>query len=88
MKQVYICFSTDILHNGHIRILQRAAELGEVTVGLLTDEVVASYKHYPLIPLEERIAMFEGLKYVSRAGKSGLYGHPQPPAPRHCGAWG
>ena len=49
MKQVYICFSTDILHNGHIRILQRAAELGEVTVGLLTDEVVASYKHYPLI---------------------------------------
>ena len=56
MKQVYICFSTDILHNGHIRILQRAAELGEVTVGLLTDEVVASYKHYPLIPLEERIA--------------------------------
>ena len=29
MKQVYICFSTDILHNGHIRILQRAAELGE-----------------------------------------------------------
>ena len=45
MKQVYICFSTDILHNGHIRILQRAAELGEVTVGLLTDEVVASYKH-------------------------------------------
>ena len=48
MKQVYICFSTDILHNGHIRILQRAAELGEVTVGLLTDEVVASYKHYPL----------------------------------------
>lgn len=34
MKQVYICFSTDILHNGHIRILQRAAELGEVTVGL------------------------------------------------------
>ena len=34
--------------------------------GLLTDEVVASYKHYPLIPLEERIAMFEGLKYVSR----------------------
>lgn len=44
MKQVYICFSTDILHNGHIRILQRAAELGEVTVGLLTDEVVASYQ--------------------------------------------
>lgn len=65
MKKVYICFSTDILHNGHLIILKRAAELGEVTVGLLTDEVIASYKHYPLIPLEERIAMFESLKGVS-----------------------
>ena len=66
MKQVYICFSTDIIHNGHLAILKKAAALGEVTVGLLTDEAVASYKHYPLIPLEERIQMFESLKGVSR----------------------
>lgn len=66
MKSVYICFSTDILHNGHLNILKRAAELGEVTVGLLTDEAVASFKHYPLIPLEERRAMFEALKGVNR----------------------
>ena len=66
MKQVYICFSTDIIHNGHLSILKKAAALGEVTVGILTDEVIASYKHYPLIPLDERIAMFESLKYVSR----------------------
>ena len=66
MKQVYICFSTDIIHNGHLSILKKAADLGEVTVGILTDEVVASYKHYPLIPLDERIAMFESLKYVKR----------------------
>lgn len=66
MKQVYICFSTDILHNGHLIILKKAAVLGEVTVGLLTDEAVASFKHYPLIPLEERIQMFESIKGVSR----------------------
>ena len=66
MKQVYICFSTDIIHNGHLAILKKAAALGEVTVGLLTDEAVAAYKHYPLIPLEERIQMFESLKGVSR----------------------
>lgn len=66
MKQVYICFSTDILHNGHLAILKRAAALGEVTVGLLTDEAVAAYKHYPLIPLEERVQMFESLKGVHR----------------------
>ena len=42
MKRVYICFSTDIIHNGHLSILKKAAALGEVTVGILTDEVVAS----------------------------------------------
>ncbi len=66
MKSVYICFSTDILHNGHLNILKKAEKLGEVTVGILTDEAIASYKHYPLLPLEERKAMFESLKGVHR----------------------
>jgi phosphoenolpyruvate phosphomutase len=66
MKQVYMCFSTDIIHNGHINIIQRAAELGELTVGVLTDEAVAKYKRYPLIPYEERMAMFRNIKGVSK----------------------
>ena len=66
MKKVYICFSTDILHNGHMKIISRAAQLGSVTVGLLSDEAVATYKHYPLIPLDERIPMFENIKGVDR----------------------
>ena len=66
MKSVYICFSTDILHNGHMKIIQRASELGSLTVGLLSDEAISSYKHYPLIPLEERIQMFENIKGVDR----------------------
>ena len=66
MKQVYMCFSTDILHSGHIKIIQRAAELGELTVGVLTDEVIASFKRYPLIPLEERLQLFRSITGVSR----------------------
>ena len=66
MKSVYICFSTDIIHNGHLAILRRAQELGEVTVGVLTDEVIAAYKRYPLLPLSERLEMFRSLKGVSR----------------------
>ncbi len=65
MKRVYICFSTDIIHNGHLSILRKAAELGRVTAGILTDDVVASYKRYPLLPLEERVEMFRSLRYVS-----------------------
>ena len=66
MKTVYMCFSTDILHSGHIAIIRRAAALGELTVGVLTDEAIVTYKRYPLIPLAERIQLFESLSGVRR----------------------
>lgn len=66
MKKVYMCFGTDVIHNGHIEILRKAAELGEVTVGVLTDEVMASYKRYPIINLEQRLQIIESIKYVSK----------------------
>ncbi len=65
MKKVYMCFSTDILHSGHIDIIRKAAALGELTVGVLTDEVIASYKRYPLISLQDRICLFESLADVA-----------------------
>ena len=46
-KTVYMGFSTDIIHSGHISIIQKATQLGKVIVGLLSDEAVASYKRYP-----------------------------------------
>ncbi len=61
---VYMCFSTDILHSGHIAILRKAEKLGRLIVGVLSDEAVASYKRFPLIPFEERKAMFENLKGI------------------------
>ena len=44
--------STDVIHGGHINIIQKAADLGELTVGVLSDETVASYKRYPLLSCE------------------------------------
>ena len=51
-KTVYMCFSTDMVHSGHIEIIKKAAELGDLTVGVLTDEAVMSYKRFPLLPFE------------------------------------
>lgn len=65
-RTVYLCFSSDILHGGHLNILQRAAALGRVTVGILSDEVVASYKRFPLLTTEERRTLFENIKGVER----------------------
>jgi len=64
-KRVFMCMSTDVLHGGHIEIIRRAAELGELTIGVLTDEVVAAYKRYPLLTCEERMKIAAGVKGVS-----------------------
>lgn len=53
-KSVYCCFSTDIIHGGHIKIIEAAKELGTVTAGILSDEAVVSYKRYPLLSYKER----------------------------------
>lgn len=63
-RTVYMCFATDILHSGHIAILKKAGRLGRLIVGVLSDEAVASYKRYPLLPFSERKAMFENISGV------------------------
>lgn len=65
-KTVYMCFSTDILHSGHIAIIKKAAKLGELVVGVLSDEAVASYKRFPLLPFEERKALLDNVTGVSK----------------------
>jgi phosphoenolpyruvate phosphomutase len=58
--------SADLIHPGHINILQRAAELGDVTIGLLTDAAIASYKRLPHMTFDQRTAVVENLKGVTR----------------------
>lgn len=69
MKKVYLSMSTDIIHNGHIKIISKAAELGEVTVGVLTDEAVAKYKRYPLVKYCERVEIIKNIRGVSHVIK-------------------
>ncbi len=65
-KSVYMCFSTDMIHSGHINIIRKAEQLGELTIGVLSDEAIASYKRYPLMPFEERKTLFENISGVKR----------------------
>lgn len=64
-KQVYISISADFIHHGITNILKEAAKYGEVTVGLLTDKAIASYKRLPFMTYNERLKVIESLKYVS-----------------------
>lgn len=65
-RTVYMCCSTDYIHSGHIAIINKACRLGRLTIGVLSDEAVASYKRYPLIPFDERKALFENIAGVER----------------------
>ncbi|MCM1157881.1 MAG: phosphoenolpyruvate mutase [Clostridium sp.] len=65
-RLVYMSFSTDMLHGGHISIIQKAKKLGKLIIGVLSDEAVISYKRYPLLPFEERKIMFENIAGVYR----------------------
>ncbi len=63
---VYMCFSADMIHSGHIAIIRKAEKLGKLIIGVLSDEAVISYKRFPLMPFEERKAMFENVKGVHK----------------------
>lgn len=57
MKQVYTCFCTDVIHEGHLNIIKEAQKLGEVTVGVLSDEQMIRYNRFPLKTTQERVEM-------------------------------
>lgn len=65
-KNVYVGMSADLIHPGHLNIIKHAASLGQVTVGLLTDKAIASYKRVPYMPYEQRREVVESLKGVYR----------------------
>lgn len=65
-RTVYMCFSTDILHGGHIAIIKKAQKLGKLIIGVMSDEAIASYKRYPLVLFDDRKVMFESLNGVYR----------------------
>lgn len=64
-KSVYMCFSTDMLHSGHLDIIRNAEKLGDLIIGVLSDEAIASFKRFPLMPFEERKVLFENIVGVS-----------------------
>ena len=63
---VYVSFTTDVIHAGHLNIIQKAAKFGEVIAGIQTDDIIMKTMRYPLLPLEERMKLFENVKGISR----------------------
>jgi len=65
-KIVYVGLAADIIHEGHINILKKAKSYGDVVVGLLTDEAIASYKNIPHLDFKRRKIIVQNIKYVKK----------------------
>lgn len=56
----------DLIHPGHLNIINKAAELGDVIIGLLTDQAIAKYSRLPYMTFEQRYQVVERVKGVTK----------------------
>lgn len=66
MSIVYTCFCTDVIHEGHLNIINEARKYGTVIVGVLSDEAMIRFNRFPTIDFQERVKMIENLDGVDR----------------------
>lgn len=68
---IVLTFGTfDLFHIGHKRILQRAAEQGQLIVGISSDELnYSKKKKFPVYSYEQRKEIVESVRYVSKTFK-------------------
>ena len=64
MKTVYTCFCTDVIHAGHLNIINEARKLGRVIVGCLSDEASIRYNKFPTISQEDRLKLYRSIEGV------------------------
>ena len=66
MKRIMVDMSATLIHHGHIRLIKKAAEIGEVVIGLTTDEDILLKKGYkPELNFDQRKEILESLNLVN-----------------------
>ena len=64
MKTAYVCFCTDVIHDGHLNIINNARKYGRVVVGCLTDKEMVRCTKFPTTTIEERISLYKTIEGV------------------------
>jgi phosphoenolpyruvate mutase len=66
MNKVYIALSADVIHHGHINLINNAKKYGSLVVGLLTDKAIVSFKRMPLLNYQQRKKILENINGISK----------------------
>jgi len=72
-KTVYVAMSIDLVHPGHLNIINEASKYGTVIVGLLTDQAIAAYKRVPIMEYKDRFKVVSAIKKVSKVIKQSTH---------------
>ncbi len=64
MKTVYTCFSTDVIHEGHLNIIKEAQKYGKVVVGCLSDKASIRYNRFPTVSENERMELYKTIEGI------------------------
>jgi glycerol-3-phosphate cytidylyltransferase len=67
MKNIITYGTFDLFHIGHLNLLKKLSEMGQLTVAVSTDEFNEGKGKKTIIPFEQRLAIVEGCRYVHRA---------------------
>lgn len=66
MKTVYTCFCTDVIHDGHLNIINHMKKYGKVVVGCLSDKEMIRCTKFPITSEQERIALYQNIRGVDQ----------------------
>lgn len=64
MKTVYTCFSTDVIHEGHLKIIKEAQKYGRVVVGCLSDKASIRYNRFPTVSENDRMKLYQTIEGI------------------------
>ena len=68
-KTIYVPMGADIIHSGHLNIINNAKKYGKIIIGLFTDSAIAEYKSLPLINYEQRFEIIKNIKGIEKIVK-------------------
>ena len=68
-KTIYVPMGADIIHSGHLNIINNAKKYGKIIIGLFTDSAIAEYKSLPLINYEQRFEIIKNIKGIDKIVK-------------------
>ncbi len=69
IKTIYVPMGADVIHSGHLNIINQAKKYGEIIIGLFTDSAIAEYKSFPIINFEQRYEIMKNIRGVNQIVK-------------------